>query len=290
MRASSLSMIHRIADRSFGLITRDDLRQRCRLSESGIGRLMETGLLIRVYRGVYRLAGARGSLQQRALAAVWACGPGAVASGPMAGDLWELFERPSGLIVVTVPYARNPKPAGILVRRSTDLPRNAVTMLGRIPITTVARTLRDLPRHLTEEAFDEAIRQRRVRPTEFERAPGYLGKLARDRLGLGVPHGKIVRKAIAVLRKARLPDPVREHPITFGGRNYFIDIAYPDRRIAIECRGEAPHWGRERFRHDIDRSNALELAGWDEYTFTWWHVTADAASMVATVRGALGVH
>ena len=141
---------------------------------------------------------------------------------------------------------------------------------------------------MTEEAFDAAIRQKRIRPDAFESAPGYLGKLARDRLGLGVPHGTIVRRAIAVLRKARLPGPVREHPITFGGKNYFIDLAYPDRKIALEFRGEAPHWGRERFQRDIDRSNALELAGWDEYTFTWWHVTEDAGSIVATVTAALG--
>ena len=129
-----------------------------------------------------------------------------------------------------------------------------------------------------------------MRPDAFELTPGYLGKLARDRLGLGVPHGKIVRKAIDVLRKAQLPHPIREHPVTFAGKNYFIDLAYPNQKIAIELRGEAPHWGRERFQSDIDRSNALELAGWDEYTFTWWHVTQDAASMVATVSGALRVH
>ena len=247
-------------------------------------------MLVRVYRAVYRLPGAPSNLQQRALAAVWACGQGAVASGPMSADLWGLFERPSGLIVVTVPYPRDPKPRGVLVRRVMDLPRCDVTWLGKIPITTVARTLRDLPQRLTEEAFDAAIRQRRIRPDTFETAPGYLGKLARDRLGLGVPHGKIVRKAIAVLRRARLPDPVREHPITSAGKNYFIDLAYPEKRIAIECRGEAPHWGRERFQYDIERSNALELAGWDEYTFTWWHITEDVTSMVATVKGALRAH
>lgn len=154
------------------------------------------------------------------------------------GDLWTLFERPTGLIVVTVP--------------------------------------------LKEQAFDTAIRLERVRPDAFESEPGYLGELARDRLGLGVPHGKIVRRAIAVLRNARLPASVREHPISCASAKYFIDLAYPDKRIAIECRGEAPVWGRKRFQHDINRSNALELAGRDEYTFTWWHVTADTASMVAT--------
>jgi hypothetical protein len=289
MRASALSKIHAVADRSLGLITREDLL-RCGLSQSAIGRLVEAGLLMRVYRGVYRLPGSRSSVQQRALAAVWACGPAAVASGPMASDVWGLLERPTGLIVVTVPYRRNPRPRGIIVRRALELPKTDVTRLGKIPITTVARTLRDLPRDLTEEAFDAAVRQRRVRPDAFEDAPGYLGMLARDRLGLGVPHGRIVRKAIAVLRKARLPDPVREHPVSCGGGNYFIDLAYPDKRVAVECRGEAPHWGRERFQHDINRSNALALAGWDEYTFTWWHVTEDHASMVITVRGALGIH
>lgn len=174
-----------------------------------------------------------------------------------------------------------------MVHRSTTLTRSEVTSIGKIPTTTVSRTLRDLPPSLTEEAFDTATRIGRIRPDAFETAPGLLGELARDRLGLGVPHGNIVRRAIALLRKARLPDPVREYPITSQGKNYFIDLAYPHKKIAIECRGQAPHWGRKRFQYDIERSNALELARWDEYTFTWWHVTEDTASIVATVRAAL---
>ena len=78
MRAATLSKIHRLADRSLGLITHADLRAGGP-SKSAIGRMVDSGLLIPLYRGVYRLRGAPESLQQRALAAVWACGAGAVA-------------------------------------------------------------------------------------------------------------------------------------------------------------------------------------------------------------------
>jgi very-short-patch-repair endonuclease len=173
------------------------------------------------------------------------------------------------------------------VHRSLVLPTGDRTVLGKVPITTVKRTIIDLPRRLQEEAFDTAVRDRRPMPYVFADAPGYLGKLAKDRLGLGVPHWKIERKAIEILRANRLPPPVRQRPVRVNGRKYHIDLAYPDRKIAIELKGEAPHWGRDRFQYDIDRSNALSLDGWDEYTFTWSQITQKQDEVVSTVGMAL---
>ena len=284
MRA--LAVVHRQADRRLGLTTYTELRQ-CGLTDGEIKHLVLVGAIVRVHRGVYRLPGSTQTLEQRALAACLACGAGAVASERMAAELWKLVERPSGLIVVAIPPGRSARHAGILVRRPLALPKGDVTWLGKVPVTTVKRTIKDLPRVLKEEAFDNAIRDRRITPHVFLDESGYLGKLAKDRLGLGVPHWKIERKAVALLRKHGLPDPVRQHPVRVDGRNYNIDLAYPDRLIAIELKGEAPHWGRERFQYDIDRSNALKLAGWDEYTFTWLQVTQKQAEIAAIVWRAL---
>lgn len=278
--------IHRHADRHLGLITRAQLRA-FGLTDTQISHLVEVGSLVRVHRAVYRLPGSPQSLEQRALAACLACGPRAVASGTTAAGLWKLLERPSGLIEVSIPRGRSARHDGVVARTRSTLPRADTTWLGKIPVTTVPRTIKDLPRALKEEAFDTAIRDRRVTPHVFLGEPGYLGKLANDRLGLGVPHWKIERRAIAVLRSYGLPDPIRQFPVHAGGREYHIDLAYPEKMIAIELKGEAPHWGRERFQYDIDRSNALKLSGWDEYTFTWMRITQHAGDVAAIVTQAL---
>jgi very-short-patch-repair endonuclease len=284
MRA--LARVHRCADRQLGLITREELRGRG-LTDSQVKHLVAVGALIRVHRGIYRIPGSPQSLEQRALAACLACGAGAVTSGRTASDLWRLVERPSGLIEVTLTDGRYATHNGVIVHRTLHLARHEGTWLGKVPITTVKRTIKDLPRELKEEAFDTAIRHRRITPHAFVDEPGYLGELAKDRLGLGVPHEKIERKAIEVLRKYRLPAALRQHPVNVAGRNYNIDLAYPDKKIAIELKGEAPHWGRDRFQYDIDRSNALKLDGWDEFTFTWMQVTKRQADVAAIVTRAL---
>ena len=274
-----LRVVHRLADRQLGLVTREQLRE-CGLNEGAIKRLIAKGVIVRVHRRVYRVPGAADSLEHRALAACLACGTGSVSSDTTAAGLWKLVERPSGLIEVTVGRGRRPSHHGIVTHTRT-LSRIETTHLGKIPITTVRRTIVDLPRHLKEEAFDTAIRDGRLTPHAFEDADGYLGELARDRLGLGVPHWKIERRAIEILRRYGLPDATRQHPI--GA--FRVDLAYVDQRIAIELKGKRPHW--TQFQYDIDRSNALKLAHWDEYTFTWWDVTERPDYVATTVSEAL---
>jgi very-short-patch-repair endonuclease len=187
------------------------------------------------------------------------------------------------LIEVTIARGRRAAHPGVIVHTSLTLTRSETTRLGKVPITTVKRTIEDLPRHLKEEAFDTAIRDRRLTPNAFVDAKGYLGRLAKDRLGLGIPHWKIEREALDLIRAHRLPDPSRQHWVG----EFRVDLAYPDWMIAIELKGSAPHWGRARFQYDIDRSNALKLARWDEYTFTWWDVTERPDHVAATIRTAL---
>ncbi len=277
MRTVSL---HRKADGQLGLLTTGQLRA-LGFSDSAISRLVRSGIIIRVHRAVFRVPGSTQNLQQRALAACLACD--GVASGVTAASLWRLIERPVDQVHVTVLRGRWPTHDGFSIHRANSLPSSDVTHLGPIPITRVTRTIRDLPRLLQEEALDEAIRQRRVAPHDFVDDGRFLGGLAKDRLGLGVPHEKIERKAVALFKKLGLPAPVRQFRV---GR-YRLDLAYPDRKIAIELLGEVAHWGRVRFQHDIDRRNALELAGWRQIDLSWFDVTRDEAKVRRTMSALL---
>ena len=72
------------------------------------------------------------------MAAVLACGPGAVLSHRAAGAEWAML-RWSGRDEVLVPSPRRAR-SGLIVR-SANLPPDEVTVENDIPITTPVRTL-----------------------------------------------------------------------------------------------------------------------------------------------------
>jgi len=77
----------------------------------------------------------------RYLAAVLACGEGAVLSGRAAAHLWGLPKGPAPPLEVTAPTERRVK--GVKTRRARRAKRETTTWRG-IPVTTPARTLVDL--------------------------------------------------------------------------------------------------------------------------------------------------
>lgn len=266
-----LKAVHRYADRRLGVVTRDELR-RLGLTEGEIKQLIACGFLLRLHRGVYRLPGSTPSLRQRAYAAAKACGDLAVVSRRSAAELWGLLPEGNGPLHITTPNGQRARHGSIAVHRTLYLPKSDVTELIPVPVTRAPRTIADLSAVLREEALDEAIRRRLIKPVDVLGYNRALDKLALDRLEHGAPEQKIERLAIAALKKAGLPPPVRQHNVHIAGRTFRIDLAYPRYKVAIELEGEAPHWGRDRWQYDHERRNALELDGWRQLAYTWWDV------------------
>jgi very-short-patch-repair endonuclease len=303
MSAIARARVLGVAESQLGLVSRAQL-VRSGLSGDQIKRQIADGSLIVVHRSVYRVAGAPAdSVEHRALAACMACGDASVASHRTAALLRRLIDADAQSIDVTVPPRKHPKRDGIRIYRSsvTDVER---TSIGLVPVTTVERTLLDLSSSLgesdLEDAADRAFRGRWTTPSQLD---AYLGKrleraragvwtlrrIVDDRVGRGIPESVLEAKMIALLRRFRLPDPVRQHVATVGGRAVRFDLAYPDASVAIELDGRAPHWGRDRWQADHHRDNAIELGGWKKLSFTWWDVVHDEAYVVATVAQKLGL-
>ena len=83
-----------------------------------------------------------------------------------------------------------------------------------------------------------------------------------------------------------LPPPAVQHPVVVGGRRYYLDLAYPHRRLAIEYDGD-DHRRQARARRDLEREAALVAAGWRVLRFDAPVVLLDPARIVAEVRAAL---
>src|SRR5262245_50079807 len=102
---------------------------------------LRSGVLLYEYDGVYRVGHRAPSVEARYLAAVWACGPGALLSGRAAGFLWALLRGPAPGPEVTAGTERRIE--GIKTRRTRRIETVEATVWRGIPVTTVARTLVD---------------------------------------------------------------------------------------------------------------------------------------------------
>jgi hypothetical protein len=160
--------------RAHGVVTRGQLL-RAGITAEEIRQRMRNGSLQREHPGVYRVGHPARSVQATFLAAVWACGDGAVPSGRAAAHLWGLIEGRAPRPEVTAPTKRRVQ--GVVTRRGKDI--EATTHRG-IPITTVPRTLVDLAAHLPLDALARACHEAGVKyETTPRQVEAVLAKRAR---------------------------------------------------------------------------------------------------------------
>jgi hypothetical protein len=140
-----------------------------------------TGALLREHRGVYRVGHRPPSLEARYLAAVCACGEGALLSGPAAAHLLGVLKGPAPTPEVTTRTERRVE--GIVTRRSRAIGARDATSWRGVPVTTPARTLVDLAAVLEAEDLARVCHEAGVRhgttPAQVEAVLArYVGRSA----------------------------------------------------------------------------------------------------------------
>src|SRR5438874_8334133 len=98
--------VARIASAQHGVATRAQLLD-AGLSEAGIQRRLRAGSLLLGHRGVYRVGHRAPSVKARYLAAVLACGEGALLSRRAAGYLFGILRGPAPPAEVITPRDRH---------------------------------------------------------------------------------------------------------------------------------------------------------------------------------------
>src|SRR5919106_443341 len=152
-----------IAARQHGVITLTQLIE-AGLTPSGVRRRLQSGRLHRIHRGVYAVGHPGLSNEGRWMAAVLACGDGAVLSHRSAAELWELLPPRQGAVHVTVPVPGGRKKRdGIHLHRSPSLPNTATTRRDGIAVTAPARILGDLRRTIEPALLRKALREAEFR-------------------------------------------------------------------------------------------------------------------------------
>lgn len=291
-----------LARRQHGVVSRRQLLA-LKLSRRQVERRIESGSLVVVHRGVYRVVGAERSFDQDAMAACLATG--GIASHRCAAALWGLRGCEPGVIEVTVVGRRHPEVPGVIAHSAAALARVDRTHRRAIPVTAPARTLLDLAAvsesAKVESALEDGVHRGLVSQGWAERTLQRAG--GRGRAGTAALRGLLAERApgqaatesvledeiVRLLRHAGLPPPVRQFEIAVpGGKSVRIDLAYPEARLAIEAQSMAWHAGRADLQRDCDKQNLLARLGWRLLTFTWQDARTRPTSLVATVDRALG--
>ncbi len=173
-----------VAARQHGVVSAAQLAW-AGLSPTAITKWARAGRIHRLHRGVYAVGHASVGVEGRWLAAVLACGEGAVLSHESAAALWRISPRSPALVHVTVPsHNGRARRSGIRIHRTTTLESADTTRRRNIPVTTHARTLGDLgygpepTRSDLERAFLRLCEDRRIPKPEVNVKVGpYRGVL-----------------------------------------------------------------------------------------------------------------
>jgi hypothetical protein len=154
------TVIGKLALSAQGLVRRSALL-RAGITRAEIRSRLKSGALLREFPGVYRVGHRAPSLESHYLAAVWACGDGALLSGQAAGHLRGLLKGAPPPPQVIAPGPR--RIPGIVTRRYRSIAADDVTSCCGIPVTSVPRTLVDLAAVLNEQQLARACHEAGVR-------------------------------------------------------------------------------------------------------------------------------
>jgi len=266
-----------VAARQFGVIALRQLVE-CGMSGWMVSTRVRNGRLVRLHRGVYAFGHAELRHEGRLVAALFACGPGAVLSHRSAAAGWALRPTARRNVEVTIEArgtAGRHREIDLHAVRRLD-PRD-VTIHERMPVTTVARTIVDVaatsPRRVTERVLEQAYVLRLLTPGALEdamrRATGrptqVLAELMDENPRTGTVTASALEEAfLAMVREAGLPDP--EVNVAVAG--YVVDFLWRDRGLAIETDGFAARGTPRAFERDRARDIELRLAGIHTHRFT----------------------
>jgi hypothetical protein len=246
----------------------------------------ESGVLIVVHAGVYRLRGVPYTQELRWMAGVLAAGPEAWLSHRAGANFHGFgirFVRPE----VTVAHARDCDVEGMVTHRTRR--RHDVIVVRGMPVTTKARTILDcasvLPYDVFEELLQNAVTSGLLKLEEMYAILDHRG-------GRGVPGVTNTRLALSgdlvdekiqrrlelivarIVASANVPKAERQYPLVCAdGREVFLDNAWPDRKIAVEAVGMRWHGNATQARKTRARSRSITASGWDHYEYGWYEAT-----------------
>jgi hypothetical protein len=240
---------------------------------------LREGRLHRVHHGVYSVGHASLGREGRRLAAVLACGPGAVLSHRSAAAHWGLLHTDQTRIDVTAPRGRHGAP-GIRLHRSRSLDAQDTTRHEGIPVTSVSRTLLDVAALSRAGELERALAQaerlqlydHRATTDVIARSNGHRGTKILARATTREPkwtRNEWEAEFLRQLRDAGLPEPLTNDAFDIPDHGHCEpDYHWPSHQVIVELDGFETHGTRAAFRADRAKDAALTASGYRVLRFT----------------------
>jgi hypothetical protein len=238
--------------------------------------------------------------EQAALAACLEAGRGAVLSHRSAATAWRLDVPRSSSIEVTLAYGLSARTAGVTVHRSRTLTVADRTFVGRLPVTSVPRTLVDLAGVLTGPQLavvaDDALARRLVTPARLLQTTKRLARGRSSRVAVlrtvgrtwsGSPTMDSVAEAafLRAVLAAGLPAPATQLPLTLPDATVVhADFAWTEQMVVLEVDGFRWHANPASHAADSTRANLLASAGWEVLRTTPAEMALPAPPVLAALR------
>jgi very-short-patch-repair endonuclease len=208
------------------------------------------------------------------MAAVLACGDGALLSHRSAAELWGLLPARQQLVDVTIPMDSGRRRRGIRVHRSPSLPKAMISRHKRIPVTAPARTVADLRRTASVDDVRRAIREAQFLRLDLGDEAARENELTRT---------KLERRFVQLCQGHRLPLP--EVNVWVGP--FEVDFLWREHWLVVETDGWQAHGGRQAFEDDRARDLELKLMGYDVVRFTYRQVMEHPGQVARKLRSLL---
>lgn len=204
------------------------------------------------------------------MAAVLACGEGAVLSHRSAAALWGIGTERSRQIDVSVRRRCKVRRPGVRARSRPALPAQDVQVRAWIPVTTPIRTLIDvateLPPRRLERAVNEADKHNLIDPEALRLAldnhagePGVrLLRTLLDRHTFRLSDDELEVRFRPIAERAGLPPPLTKQWVN----GFEVDFHWPDLGLVIETDGWRYHrtpaiQSRDALRDQIHTASGL---------------------------------
>lgn len=267
-------------------------RERCR-------SLVRQRIWERVDHGVYGPLGVPLTWRRRLMVGLLLAPPGSLGSHRSAATILGVGGMPEPPPEITIPRGTTLRRPWLVVHESTDLALADRRRIDGIPVTGPRRLAMDLGSVVSEKRYRQTVRELRARHglgfedllrtyLRHKRSGRNGGGALRDWIDRYVDIGGIAESGLEQLALDAFIDaglqPVAQLWVEVpDGPRYRLDLAFPDRMIAVEIDG-SQHEERPARAADSARDAALEALGWTVVRVRSRTFAADLADAIRRVR------
>jgi hypothetical protein len=284
------------AAQQWGVLSITELRE-CGLNAQAVRVRVANGRLHKLYRGVYAVGHTKLALEGDFLAAVKACGDGALLSHYSVAALLGFVQWDGRYPEVTLVGSTTRRHRGIRVHRTASLDPADRSCYRGIPITAPARTLADLACSLDYRSLRRAVRQaqalRRVSLRDLADITRRLGRRrGRGNLmrilatGAAPTRSELEDVVLDLILSAGFERPDVNVPLYMAGRRVVPDFRWPGCGLVVEADGAAWHDHKLAREDDAERQALLEAHGEHVLRVTWTQAVSRPSQTIARIRTA----